>query len=230
MSTSDPITVMVVDDHPLMRAGLRDALAASERIDVVAEAGDGEEAVRVALEAQPDVVVMDVIMPVRDGVDACRELIERRPESRVLIMTASSRVDAVIDAVAAGATGFLQKHAGPEEFVAAVLDVAEDRLRVSDAMVKEVFSMIRRGGPTGAMRAVERLTKKERETLVRFARGESYQAIAEAGGNSTVTVRNRLGRIQDKVGAQSKQELLLWAVRQGLLEDIVSGLDFQAAP
>jgi len=227
MSTADPITVMIVDDHPLMRAGLREALDASERIEVVAEAGDGEEALRVAIEAQPDVVVMDVIMPVKDGVDACRELIEHRPGTRVLIMTASTRMDAVIDAVAAGATGYLQKHAGPEELVAAVIDVAEDQLQVPDEIVKEVFSMIRRNGPASSLRGVERLTKKERETLVRFAKGESYESIAQAGGNSVVTVRNRVGRIQDKVGALSKPELVLWAVRQGMLDDVLSGLDFK---
>ncbi|MYE31610.1 MAG: response regulator transcription factor [Chloroflexi bacterium] len=224
MSVPDPITVMVVDDHPLMRAGLRDALETSGRIAVVAEAGDGEEALRVALEVQPDVVVMDVIMPVKDGLDACRELIERQPESRVLMMTASARLDAVIDAVAAGAKGYLQKHAGPEELVAAVVDVAEDRLQVSDKIVKEVFAMIRRDGRAVSFQPAERLTKKERTTLVLFASGKSYAAIAERGGNSPVTVRNRLNRIQDKVGAQSKQELVIWAVRQGLLDDVDAGL------
>lgn len=224
MAARDPITVMVVDDHPLMRAGLRDALQSSERIEVVAEAKDGEEALRVALEVQPDVVVMDVLMPVKDGVDACRELIERRPETRVLMMTASARVDAVIDSVAAGATGYLQKHAGAEDLVAAVLDVAEDRLQVSNEVVKEVFAMIRRDGRAASFRAAERLTKKERATLVLFASGKSYATIAERGGNSPVTVRNRLNRIQDKIGAQSKQELVIWAVRQGLLDDVDAGL------
>ena len=163
-------------------------------------------------------------MPVKDGRDACRELIERQPESRVLMMTASARLDAVIDAVAAGAKGYLQKHAGPEELVAAVVDVAEDRLQVSDKIVKEVFAMIRRDGRAVSFQPAERLTKKERTTLVLFASGKSYAAIAERGGNSPVTVRNRLNRIQDKVGAQSKQELVIWAVRQGLLDDVDAGL------
>ena len=220
MSAPDSITVMVVDDHPLVRAGLREALETSERIEVVGEAGNGEEALRVALDVQPAVVVMDVIMPVKDGVEACRELIEQQPGTRVLMMTASTRVDAVIDAVAAGATGYLQKHAGPQELVAAVLDVAAGRLRVSEEIVKEV----RRDGRLASFQAAERLTKKERETLVLFASGESYAAIAEHGGNSPVTVRNRLNRIQDKVGAQSRQELVIWAVRHGLLDDVEAGL------
>ena len=215
---------MVVDDHPIMRAGLREALQASERIEVVAEARDGEEALRIALEVQPEVVVMDVLMPVKDGVDACRELIERQPETRVLMMTASTRTDAVIDAVAAGATGYLQKHADPDELVAAVIDVAEDRLQVSDDIVKEVFAMLRRDEGPKSPQLAEQLTRKERATLVLFASGRSYAAIAEAGGNSAVTVRNRLNRIQDKVGVQSKQQLVIWAVRQGLLDDVEAGL------
>ena len=224
MTAPERITVMVVDDHPMMRAGLRETLQASERLDVVAEAGDGEEALRVALEAQPEVVVMDVIMPGKDGVDACRELIEQQPATRVLMMTASARMDAVIDAVAAGATGYLQKHAGPEELVAAVIAIAEGRLQVPDEIVKEVFAMIRRDDLAKSLRVAERLTKKERATLVLFATGRSYAAIAERGGNSPVTVRNRLNRIQDKVGVQSKQELVIWAVRQGLLDDVDAGL------
>lgn len=221
---TERIRVMVVDDHPMMRAGLRETLQASERLDVVAEAGDGEAALRVALEARPEVVVMDVIMPGKDGVDACRELIGLLPATRVLMMTASARMDAVIDAVAAGATGYLQKHAGPEELVAAVIDVAEGRLQVPDEIVKEVFAMIRRDDLAKSLRVAERLTKKERATLVLFATGRSYAAIAERGGNSPVTVRNRLNRIQDKVGVQSKQELVIWAVRQGLLDDVDAGL------
>lgn len=224
MAATERISVMVVDDHPMMRAGLRETLQASERLDVVAEAGDGEEALRVALEARPEVVVMDVIMPGKDGVDACRELIGLLPATRVLMMTASARMDAVIDAVAAGATGYLQKHAGPEELVAAVIDVAEGRLQVPDEIVKEVFAMIRRDDLAKSLRVAERLTKKERATLVLFATGRSYAAIAERGGNSPVTVRNRLNRIQDKVGVQSKQELVIWAVRQGLLDDVDAGL------
>lgn len=224
MTATERIRVMVVDDHPMMRAGLRETLQASERLDVVAEAGDGEEALRVALEARPEVVVMDVIMPGKDGVDACRELIGLLPATRVLMMTASARMDAVIDAVAAGATGYLQKHAGPEELVAAVIDVAEGRLQVPDEIVKEVFAMIRRDDLAKSLRVAERLTKKERATLVLFATGRSYAAIAERGGNSPVTVRNRLNRIQDKVGVQSKQELVIWAVRHGLLDDVDVGL------
>ena len=106
MSSEDRIRVMVVDDHPIMRSGLRDTLEASGRFKVVGEAGDGEEAVRTVEELNPDVIVMDVIMPNKDGIDACREIMERQPDMRIMILTASTEEDAVIEAIAAGATGY----------------------------------------------------------------------------------------------------------------------------
>ena len=124
MSSSDRIKAMVVDDHPIMRNGLRDALEASGRLEVVGDAEDGEEAVRTVEELGPDVIVMDVIMPNKDGIDACREIMDLLPDTRVLMLTASSEMDAVIEAIAAGATGYLQKYSGPEELVEAVLAVA----------------------------------------------------------------------------------------------------------
>ena len=105
MSTADRIRVMVVDDHPIMRNGLRDTLEASGRFEVVGQAADGEEAVRTVEELKPEVIVMDVIMPHKDGIDACRDIMELLPVTRVLMLTASTEEDAVIEAVAAGATG-----------------------------------------------------------------------------------------------------------------------------
>ena len=113
MSTADRIRVMVVDDHPIVRSGLRDVLEASGRFEVVGQAGDGEEAVRTVEELKPDVIVMDVIMPGKDGIDACREIMELLPDTRVMMLTASTEEDAVIEAVAAGATGYLQKFSRP---------------------------------------------------------------------------------------------------------------------
>ena len=215
--------MMVVDDHPIMRDGLSDALEASDRFEVVGLAADGEEAVRTAEGLGPDVIVMDVMMPGKDGIDACREIMELLPDTRVLIMTASTEEDAVIEAIAAGATGYLLKYSRPEDFVEAVLDVAEGRLRIPDEAVREVFAMVRCGHDPAPRRAVDELTVLELETLTLFASGKSSAQIAEARGNSTVTVRNTLYRIQDKLGIETKQELVIWAVRNGLLDDVVVG-------
>ena len=223
MSSADRIRVMVVDDHPIMRSGLRDVLEASGRLEVVGQAGDGEEAVRTVQGLGPEVIVMDVMMPCKDGVDACREIMELLPETRVLMLTASTQEDAVIDAIAAGATGYLEKYSRPEELVEAVLDVAAGRLRIPEKAVREAFAMVRNARDLASRQALGNLTTVERETLALFASGTSYAQIAEARGNSAVTVRNTLYRIQDKLGVKTKQGLVIWAVRNGLLDDVVVG-------
>ena len=230
MASADRIRVMVVDDHPIMRNGLRDTLEASGRFEVVGLAGDGAEAVGTVEALKPQVIVMDVIMPNKDGIDACREIMELLPDTRVLMLTASTEMDAVIEAVAAGATGYLQKYSRPEELVEATLDVAEGRLRILDKVVREVFAMVRRDREDVSNRASDRLTALERETLALFASGRSYAEIAEARGKSSVTIRNTLYRIQDKVGIKSKQELVIWAVRNDLINDVAVGRDSQPVP
>ena len=230
MASASRIRVMVVDDHPIMRNGLRDTLEASGRFEVVGLAEDGDEALRTVEGLQPQVIVMDVIMPNKDGIDACREIMELLPGTRVLMLTASSEMDAVIEAVAAGATGYLQKYSGPEELVETVVDVAEGRLRIPDKMVREVFALVRRDREDVSSRASDRLTALERETLALFAGGRSYAEIAEARGKSSVTIRNTLYRIQDKLGIRSKQELVIWAVRNDLVNDVQLGRDSQPAP
>ena len=229
MSSAGRIRVMVVDDHPIMRNGLRDTLEASGRFEVVGQAADGEEAVRTVEGMEPDVIVMDVIMPNKDGIDACREIMELLPDTRVLMLTASTEEDAVIEAVAAGATGYLLKYSRPEEFVEAVLDVAEGRLQLPDKAVREVFAMVRGDRKLASRQALDKLTTLELETLTLFASGKSYAQIAEARGKSTVTVRNTLYRIQDKLGVDTKQGLVIWAVRNGLVDDVVAGVDAQPA-
>ena len=224
MSSSGRIRVMVVDDHPIVRDGIGDALEASGRFEVVGLAGDGEEAVGTVEGLAPEVVVMDVMMPKKDGIDACREIMELLPDTRVLMLTASNVEDAVIEAVAAGATGYVLKYARPEELVEAVLDVAEGRLRLPDKAVREVFAMVRGDRKLAARQALDQLSALQRETLALFASGASYTKIAEVRGKSPITVRNTLSRIQDKLGVDSKQELVVWAVRNGLLDDVVVGI------
>ena len=224
MSSSGRIRVMVVDDHPIVRDGIGDALEASGRFEVVGLAGDGEEAVGTVEGLAPEVVVMDVMMPKKDGIDACREIMELLPDTRVLMLTASNVEDAVIEAVAAGATGYVLKYARPEELVEAVLDVAEGRLRLPDKAVREVFAMVRGDRKLAARQALDQLSALQRETLALFASGASYTKIAEVRGKSPITVRNTLSRIQDKLGVDSKQELVVWAVRNGLLDDVEVGI------
>ncbi len=219
MTTSERIRVMVADDHPIMRNGLKDALDAEQDFEVVGQASDGAEAVRLAVRVEPDVIVMDVMMPGKDGVDACREIMEALPATQVLMLTASSTEDAVVEAVAAGATGYLQKHSGPEELADAIRDVAKGRLRIPDRSIRRVFALIRGQRGLDADRALDAITEREKEILGMFAGGKSYAQIAEARGNKASTIKNAIYRIQEKLGVDSKQEIVVWAVRNGLVED-----------
>ena len=225
MSSTNGIRVMLVDDHPITRRGLREVLEDSGGFDVVAQAADGVEAVTWAEETKPDVIVMDVLMPRKDGVEACRDILDLLPDTKVLMLTASTEDDAVIEAIAAGATGFVQKYSGGDELVDAIRQVAGGRLVIPDEAIRRVFRLIR--GGTALMPGPKVLTVREREVLTHFARGKSYAQIAQALGIGTVTVRNAIYRVQDKLGVQSKQEIVVWAVRNGLLEDAVEGVDSQ---
>ena len=219
MSANERIRVMIVDDHSIVRVGLKQVLEQSGECEVVGEAADGEEAVRVAADVSPDVVVMDVIMPKKDGVEACREIMESAPETRVLMLTASTEEDAVVEAVAAGATGYLQKETDREQLLSAVRDVARGDLRLPTEIVRRTFKALRDGAGTGDAAAEAGLTPREREILVSFAQGMSYARIAEARGIKPVTARNAIYGVQQKLKVKTMQGLVLWCVHNGLLDD-----------
>ena len=205
-----------MDDHPIMRRGLCEVLEDAGGIEVVGQAADGVEAVRIAEESRPDVIVMDVIMPKQSGVEACRDILDLLPDTKVLMLTASTEDDALVEAIAAGAMGFVQKYSGSDELVDTVRQVAKGRLMISGDAVSRVFKLIRDG--SAMMPGPKALTEREREVLTHFASGKSYARIAEALGVSMVTVRNTIYRVRDKLGIASKQEMVVWAVRNGLLD------------
>ena len=218
MSTeSRRIRVLLVDDHSIVREGLQSMLKDSEEFEVVGQARDGVEAVRAASELSPDVIVMDVMMPGKDGVEACREIMESVPDTRVVMLTASTEENAVIEAVAAGATGYLQKVSGMDRLLSTLKLVAAGEMPVPPDVVRRVFARIRRGASPEADQG--ELTGTEKEILVSCCRGMSNNAIAEARGVKPVTIRNALYSIQNKLGLGTKQEIVVWAVRNGLLDD-----------
>ena len=217
MTAPTPARVMLVDDHSIMRDGLQEVLERSGEFEVVGQAGDGVAAVEAAQSLRPDVIIMDVIMPLKNGIDACREIMDLLPETRVLMLTAATEDDAVIEAIAAGATGYLQKFAGKEQLLAAVRDVAAGEYLIPNDAMRRVFTAMRAMSmqvdpPSG------RLTTREREILTLFAQGQSYAEIAKARGNRPVSIRNAIYGIQEKLGAKSKQDIVVWAVRNGMLD------------
>ena len=215
---STPVRVLLVDDHPVMRDGLQQLLERTGEFEVVGHAGDGEEAERMARELVPDLVIMDVLMPRRDGIEACREIMDALPDIRVLILTASTERNAVIEAVAAGADGYLQKFTGTEELLATVRDVARGEYRMPREVMRRVFRRLRNMPEQSDSPKRKGLTSREREILTQFAKGMSYSAIAESRGNRSSTIRNTIYGIQNKLGFDSKQEVIVWAVQNGLLD------------
>ena len=210
------IRVLLADDHSIVREGLQVMLEQAEEFEVVGQARDGIEAVKAALELSPDVIVMDVLMPNKDGVEACREIMESLPGTRVVMLTASTEADAVIEAVAAGATGYLQKVSGMDQLLSTVKVVAAGEMHLPTEVVRRVFTGIRSGA---AGEEEDDLTPREKEILASFSQGMSYTAIATARGVKPVTIRNAIYTIQVKLGLGTKQEIVVWAVRNGLLDD-----------
>ena len=217
MTTGNRTSVMLVDDHSIMRDLLRDALENTGEFEVVAQAADGEEALRVVQEAAPDVIVMDVIMPVMDGIEACRQITELLPDTRVLMLTASNEQDAIVRAIAAGATGYLQKYSGKEQLLTTLREVAEGEFRIPGDAARRLARAVR--SPSGdASERLETLTDREREILKLFAEGLTYQEIGEIRNNSGLTVRNAVSAVQRKLGFRTRQQMVLWAVRAGLVD------------
>ena len=137
--------MLLADDHSIVKDGLRVMLEQSGEFEVVGQAKDGEEAVKAVSELSPDVVLMDVMMPNKDGVEACREIMESAPDTRVIMLTASTEEDAVIEAFAAGATGYLQKVSGMGHLVSTIRDAAAGEMRMPADVVRRVFARIRGG-------------------------------------------------------------------------------------
>ena len=218
MSTDTRTSVMLVDDHQVMRDLLRDALENTGEFQVVAQAADGQEALRLVAEAAPDVIVMDVIMPVMDGIEACRQITELLPGTRVLMLTASNEQDAIVRAIAAGATGYLQKYSGKEQLLTTLREVALGEFRIPGDAARRLARAVRSPSADAAAERLAALTNREREILKLFAEGLTYQEIGEIRNNSALTVRNAVSAVQRKLGFRTRQQMVLWAVRAGLVD------------
>ena len=219
MTCDNRTSVMLVDDHQVMRDLLRDALENTGEFHVVAQAADGQEALRMVQDAAPDVIVMDVIMPVMDGIEACREITELLPDTKVLMLTASNEQDAIVKSIAAGATGYLQKYSGKEQLLATLREVARGEFRIPGDAARRLARAVRSPSSDAVSEQLGTLTDREREILKMFAEGLTYQEIGEIRNNSALTVRNAVSGIQRKLGFKTRQQMVLWAVRTGLVDD-----------
>ena len=215
--TINRIRIFIVDDHAIVRHGLKEILGRSDGIEVVGTAGDERQAKKLIIESSPDVILMDLMMPDKDGAQLCREITKARPKSRVIMLTASTADDAIVKAAAAGAAGFIQKTSGLDELLAAIREVAEGKAQVPMDLVKRGFDSLSGSSPRKSSPEDGGLTVRELQILAQFARGNSYAQIAEFTGKSPITIRNSIYKIQSKLGVRTKQEIVVWAVRHRLV-------------
>jgi two-component system, NarL family, response regulator LiaR len=211
------IRVLVVDDHAVVRQGLRTFLDLQDDLDVVGEAGDGAEAVAEAERLAPDVVLMDLAMPGVDGVSAIRELRARVPDTRAIALTSFSDDARVFGAIRAGAAGYLLKDVDPAELVAGIRAVAAGQGLLSPPVAARLLEEMSSERPT-ADEATAALTPREREVLILIAGGRSNKRIALELGVAEKTVKTHVGHVLGKLGVSDRTQAALWAVRHGLVD------------
>ena len=205
-----PVRVLVVDDHPVVRAGLAGLLAIESDLVVVGEAADGVEALRLVHETGPDVVLMDLRMPGLDGVAATERLRREHPEVRVLVLTTYESDGDILRAVEAGATGYLLKDTPRDQLVAGVRAAARGETVLAPSVARRLVSQVR-GGPA------ERLTPRELEVLAGVARGLSNAGIGRGLFIGEATVKTHLLRVFAKLGVDDRTRAVTVALERGLL-------------
>ncbi len=208
--------VLLVDDHAVVRAGLRALLDSQAGVDVVAESSDGEAAVAAAVESSPDVIVMDVTMPGLNGIDATREILARVPTTRVLCLSMHGDRDMVRAVLEAGATGYVRKECAPHELVEAIEVVSSRRTYLSPsvaaAVVNDYTELLASSRPADQ----PRLTARERQVLQLVAEGHSTREIADRLFISPKTVSTHREHVMAKLGVRSVAGLTKYAIRHGL--------------
>jgi DNA-binding NarL/FixJ family response regulator len=212
--------LLVADDQALIRVGLRKILDSEPDLEVVAEAGDGEDAVAAARLHRPDVVLMDIRMPVLDGIEATRRIVSAQPATRVLILTTFGLDTYVFDALRAGASGFLLKDAPPEELLAAIRIVASGEALLAPAVTRAVIEEFAQHSPAPAATpppVVAHLTPREREVLDLLARGLSNPEICQQLVISEATTKTHVARILQKLDLRDRVQAVIYAYETGLV-------------
>jgi DNA-binding NarL/FixJ family response regulator len=208
----EAIRVLIVDDHAVVREGLRTFLELQAGIEIAGEASDGEEALTLAERARPDVILMDLVMPKLDGLAAMRELQRRQPEARVIVLTSFLDDDRLLPAIRAGAAGYLLKNVQPQELARAVRAAHAGDALLDPAVAARLVEALAEG--SGDDRTAQ-LTTREREVLELIGRGLSNKLIARELGISEKTVKNHVSRVLDKLGVSDRTQAALYAAGAG---------------
>jgi DNA-binding NarL/FixJ family response regulator len=211
VQTPGRISVLIADDHPVVRQGLQVLLSVQDDIEVVGEAADGGQALAMAAELDPDVILLDLKLPVRDGVAVLRELRDGGLKARVLVLTSAADRDLVRLAVQAGAAGFLYKDVDPDALVRALRSVHDGHTLLAP---EAAGSLLRSGAAPPAVQGIGALTGREREVLAQIADGRSNREIARLLRVSEKTVKTHVSSVLAKLGVADRTQAALLAVRQ----------------
>ncbi len=216
------IRVLLVDDHAVVRQGLRTFLELQDDMEVVGEGCDGSEAVELASRLEPDVVLLDLVMAGMDGVEATRGIQQRSPRSRVLILTSFGEDDNVFPAIRAGAQGYLLKDVQPRDLIRAVRELHQGKAQLHPDIAQRLMSAVAGSSPVAQAQAkplsedLQDLTEREREVLDLIARGLNNREIADKMVIGETTVKTHVSNLLDKLGLQDRTRAAIWALKHGL--------------
>ncbi len=234
---SEKIRILLVDDHAVVRQGLRTYLELQEDMRVVGEGSSGGEAVDLAARLAPDVIVLDLVMPGMDGVEATRRILEHEPRARVLILTSFGDDDKLFPAIRAGAQGYLLKDIQPRDLIQAVRDLHHGKSQLHPDVARRLMSAVAGNAPSRETSApddtrrslpveqagaaappgeLKNLTEREREVLDLIARGLSNREIAEKMVVSEATVKTHVSNLLEKLGLPDRTRAAIWALKHGL--------------
>ncbi|MDP6301990.1 MAG: response regulator transcription factor [SAR202 cluster bacterium] len=216
---ANKIRLMVVDDHEVVRTGLRAILEPEDDIEVIAEASSAVEAARQADANQPNVVLMDVRMEGMNGIEACRLIKNAHPDMAVLMLTSFSEEEAVTSAIMAGASGFLLKNVGRAELLKAIRAVGSGQSLLDPAVTRSVIDRYAQLLESECDRAVDAISDREREVITLVAQGMTNRQIAEKLVISENTARNHVSRILEKLNLTRRSEAAVFAAQHGLLPE-----------
>lgn len=227
----DKIRLLVVDDHPVVRAGLRTLLGAQPDMEIVGEAADGAAAIRQAVELAPDIVVMDITMGDVSGIHATRQIRQRLPETKVLVLTMHDNEEYLRQMLEAGATGYVLKQAVDSELAVAIRAVRRGEVYLYSSFTKVLLGDLAgddEGTDEETRDSYERLSQREQEVLRQVALGYTNQQIADQLYLSVKTVETYRARVMGKLNLESRAALVRYALRHGLMGDEVPGVRDEA--
>lgn len=214
MSAQQNIRVLIADDHTVVREGLRTLIMAKPGMELVGEAADGVEAVLKARSLQPDVILMDMVMPAKNGLEAITEIKQENPKARILVLTSFDDDENVFAAIKAGALGYLLKDSSPQQLLQAIRDVNDGQAALHPAIALKMIRELNQ--PSDLPLAEEPLTDREMETLRLVAQGLTNQEIADRLVISERTVGKYVSQILEKLHLANRTQAALYALRRGL--------------